>query len=127
MVDPSLIIYPPVKTLNGLTIVSNGDQTNTIYEFLKAGKTFEEALKTRTFEPDAPNYTPRISGIVDPKNDRILLSIIKTDGGDPTTTLRFFYEYNSVQNGTGYYIHTYNRDGPLPSFEERPCKGYDWE
>jgi IMP cyclohydrolase len=123
MVDPSLIIYSPVKTLNGLTIVSNGDQTHTIYEFLKAGKTFEEALKTRTFEPDAPNYTPRISGIADPKNDRILLSIIKTDGGDPTTTLRFFYEYNSVQNGTGYYIHTYKRDGnPLPSFEGDPVK-----
>jgi len=123
MLDPSLIIYPPVRAINGMTIVTNGDQTNTIYEYLKSGKTFEEALRTRTFEPDAPNYTPRISGIVDPKNDRILMSILKAEGGNPDTTLRFFYEYNSVQNGTGYYIHTYKADGnPLPSFEGDPVK-----
>ncbi|NLN82523.1 MAG: inosine monophosphate cyclohydrolase [Clostridiales bacterium] len=123
MVDPSLIIYNPVRVFDGYTIVTNGDQTDTIYEFLKAGRSFEDALKTRTFEPDAPNFTPRISGLVDYKNDRLCLSILKSDDGNPDCPLRFFYEYNFVPAGTGYFIHTYQKDGnPLPSFEGEPKK-----
>ncbi|HCA30132.1 MAG TPA: inosine monophosphate cyclohydrolase [Ruminococcaceae bacterium] len=123
MVDPSLIIYAPVRVLNGCTIVTNGDQTDTICEFMQAGKSFEEALRTRTFEPDAPNFTPRISGFVNPKKDLLSLSILKSDGGSPESVNRFFYEYNCVSAGTGYFIHTYMGDGnPLPSFEGEPVK-----
>ena len=92
MVDPSLIIYAPVRVCGDVTIVTNGDQTDTIYDALEAGKTFEEALRTRTFEPDAPNFTPRISGVVEPKADRYRLSILKSADGDPASTRRYFFD-----------------------------------
>ncbi len=121
MVDPSLIIYSPVRVFGDVTIVTNGDQTDTIYEFLKQGKSFADALRTRTFEPDAPNYTPRISGLVCPKDDKVYLSIIKAAGENLGGTNRFFFEYENISSGTGYYIHTYKGDGqPLPSFEGEP-------
>lgn len=123
LTDPSLIIYYPVRTLNDITIVSNGDQTDTIYEFLSKGKSFEEALNTRTFEPDKPNFTPRISGIVDLSSNgpKYKLSILKTMNGDPNTLQRFFFQYDSLKAGTGHFIHTYNSDGEiLPSFTGEP-------
>ena len=117
--DPSLIIYAPVRVLNGKTIVTNGDQTDTIYDFMKDGKTFEEALRTRTFEPDAPNYTPRISGGVEGFDYK--LSILKRADGDPSSTRRYFYEYLNPLAGQGHFISTYQTDGdPLPSFEGEP-------
>lgn len=120
--DPSLIIYSPVRVLEGRTVVTNGDQTDTVCEYLEAGKTFEEALRTRTFEPDAPNFTPRISGIVDTKDGlRFSLSILKSGDGSPETTLRQFFEYESPAAGEGRLIHTYSGDGnPLPSFAGEP-------
>lgn len=122
MVDPSLIIYAPVRVLGeDITIVTNGDQTDTIYDGMQAGKTFEEALRTRTFEPDAPNYTPRISGVVEPKKDLYRLSILKSAEGDPSSTRRFFFDYEAPKAGQGHFIHTYAGDGdPLPSFEGEP-------
>ena len=121
MVDPSLIIYAPVRVCGDVTIVTNGDQTDTIYDALEAGKTFEEALRTRTFEPDAPNFTPRISGVVEPKADRYRLSILKSADGDPASTRRYFFDYDAPRPGEGHYIHTYQQDGnPLPSFEGEP-------
>lgn len=121
MVDPSLIIYAPVRVCGDVTIVTNGDQTDTIYDALEAGKTFEEALRTRTFEPDAPNYTPRISGVVEPKADRYRLSILKSADGDPASTRRYFFDYDAPRPGEGHFIHTYQQDGnPLPSFEGEP-------
>ena len=121
--DPSLIIYRAVRHLDGLTIVTNGDQTDTIYDGLKSGLTFEEALMTRTFEPDAPNYTPRISGILAPENDSLSyqLSILKSDGGDPAGCCRAFFSYKPALPGRGRAITTYVTDGsPLPSFEGEP-------
>ena len=119
--DPSLMIYAPVRVLGNTTIVTNGDQTDTIYDALEAGKTFEEALRTRTFEPDAPNYTPRISGVVEPKADRYRLSILKSADGDPASTRRYFFDYDAPRPGEGHFIHTYQQDGnPLPSFEGEP-------
>lgn len=119
--DPSLIIYAPVRVLNDTTIVTNGDQTDTIYDFINDGKTFEEALRTREFEPDAPNYTPRISGIIYPNND-FKLSIIKSDSGDPTQCVRNFYEYASPVRGKARVIHTYKENGtPITSFEGEPA------
>ena len=121
MVDPSLIIYAPVRVCGDVTIVTNGDQTDTIYDALEAGKTFEEALRSRTFEPDAPNYTPRISGVVEPKADRYRLSILKSADGDPASTRRYFFDYDAPRPGEGHFIHTYQQDGnPLPSFEGEP-------
>ncbi|MBS1327666.1 MAG: inosine monophosphate cyclohydrolase [Oscillospiraceae bacterium] len=121
MVDPSLIIYAPVRVCGDVTIVTNGDQTDTIYDALEAGKTFEEALRTRTFEPDAPNFTPRISGVVEPKADRYRLSILKSADGDPASTRRYFFDYDAPRPGEGHFIHTYQQDGnPLPSFEGEP-------
>ena len=121
MVDPSLIIYAPVRVCGDVTIVTNGDQTDTIYDALEAGKTFEEALRTRTFEPDAPNYTPRISGVVEPKAERYRLSILKSADGDPASTRRYFFDYDAPRPGEGHFIHTYQQDGnPLPSFEGEP-------
>ncbi|MCH3972532.1 MAG: IMP cyclohydrolase [Oscillospiraceae bacterium] len=120
MTDPSLIIYAPVRQFEDKTIVTNGDQTDTIYEFMGKGKCYRHALLTRTFEPDSPNFTPRISGIVKPNGD-FNLSILKSDNGDPKTTLRYFYEYENPKAGQGRYIHTYLGDGsPLPSFEGDP-------
>ena len=120
--DPSLIIYHPVRCLeDGTIIVTNGDQTDTIYDALEAGKTFEEALRSRTFEPDAPNFTPRISGVVEPKADRYRLSILKSADGDPASTRRYFFDYDAPRPGEGHFIHTYQQDGnPLPSFEGEP-------
>ena len=117
--DPSLVIYAPVRVIDGKTIVTNGDQTDTIYDFIKDGKTFEEALRTRTFEPDAPNFTPRVSGIVE--NGTYKLSILKSNNGNPESAQRFFYEYMEPVAGEGHFIHTYLHDGnPIPSFEGDP-------
>lgn len=119
LVDPSLIIYSPVRFIDGVHIVTNGDQTDTVYDFLKEGKTFEEALRTRTFEPDAPNYTPRISGVLNGFDYK--LSILKSAGGNPDSVQRFFYEYNAPVPGEGHFIHTYACDGnPIPSFTGEP-------
>ena len=122
--DPSLIIYSPVKVFGDNVIVTNGDQTYTIYEYLKTGKSFEDALYTRTFEPDAPNFTPRISGLIELK-DRLKLkfSILKSDEGDENQTLRFFYNYDNPKPGEGFLIHTYKENSdPLKSFEGEPKK-----
>ncbi len=123
MEDPSLIIYAPVRVLGTKTIVTNGDQTDTIYEMMDHQKTFEEALMTREFEPDAPNYTPRISGImhIDGGKYNFALSILKSNAGDPSSCQRFFYTYENPKNGEGYYIHTYMGNGnPLPSYSGEP-------
>lgn len=135
MTDPSLIIYAPVRLADGQnTVVTNGDQTDTIVEALAAGRTFEDALRTRTFEPDAPNFTPRISGLltVDELGMRYQLSILKSGDGDPEGAQRFFFEYANPKAGEGRLIHTYQADGnPLPSFEGEPvrvtfgCAGID--
>jgi len=120
MSDPSLVIYHPVRTLNGMTIVTNGNQTDTIYEYLLSGLSFYDALLTRVFEPDAPNYTPRISGFIEP-NGYYSLSILKTLEADPGSCLRCFYEYSEPIPGLGHFITTYKTDGdPLPSFEGEP-------
>lgn len=120
MTDPSLIIYAPVRVFGTSTIVTNGDQTDTIREGLAAGKTFAQALHTRTFEPDAPNYTPRISGLVK-KNGDYTLSILKSADGDPASCRRYFFAYEAPRAGQGHFIHTYMGDGtPLPSFEGEP-------
>ncbi|MBO4266309.1 MAG: IMP cyclohydrolase [Lachnospiraceae bacterium] len=121
--DPSLIIYAPVRVLGNTTIVTNGDQTDTIYDGLKAGKSFEESLRSREFEPDAPNYTPRISGIMDIVSGKYTyaLSILKSDNGNPEECNRFTFAYDNPLAGEGHFIHTYMKDGnPLPSFEGEP-------
>ena len=121
--DPSLIIYAPVRVLGNTTIVTNGDQTDTIYDGLKAGLTFEQSLRSREFEPDAPNYTPRISGIMDIENGKFTyaLSILKPDNGNPEECNRFTFTYDNPLAGEGHFIHTYMKDGsPLPSFEGEP-------
>ena len=120
--DPSLVIYAPVRVLGEATIITNGDQTDTIYDFMSEGKTFEEALRTRTFEPDGPNYTPRISGIVERRQGSFTykLSILKSCDGDPDFAQRFFFEY-APKPGLGHFIHTYKQDGdPIPSYEGEP-------
>ena len=118
--DPSLVIYWPVRKFGAATIVTNGDQTDTIYEFLAAEKTFEEALRMRTFEPDPPILTPRISGLVH-KDGSYRLSILKSANGNAESTQRFFYEYPQPVAGEGHFIHTYLGDGnPVPSFEGAP-------
>ncbi|SCW39161.1 IMP cyclohydrolase [Ruminococcaceae bacterium YRB3002] len=125
LTDPHLIIYSPVRMLGTDTIVTNGDQTDTIYEMMSAGKTFEEALRTREFEDDAPNYTPRISGIMHVVNGKFSyeMSILKSDDGNPASCERFTYQYLAPVNGEGRYIHTYMGDGsPLPSFTGEPEK-----
>ena len=105
---------------SGLTIVTNGDQTDTIRDNLLAGHCYRHALNTRTFEPDGPNYTPRISGVVKPEGS-YNLSILKSLEGDPSCACRYFYEYDAPRAGVGHFIHTYERDGdPLPSFEGEP-------
>lgn len=118
MTDPSLIIYNPVLKLDGKTIVTNGDQTDTIYDCMKEGHCYRHALLTREFEPDEPNYTPRISGVVKPNGDYVL-SILKSNMGEPEC-LRFFFEY-PARAGLGHFIHTYKCNGsPIPSFEGEP-------
>lgn len=120
MVDPSLIIYHPVRVFEGATIVTNGDQTDTVRDGLAAGKSYIEALRTRQYEPDGPNYTPRISAIVE-KNGAYEMSILKSFDGDPACNKRFFFEYDAPRAGLGHFIHTYQCDGnPLPSFEGEP-------
>lgn len=120
--DPSLIIYSPVRVLDGAVIVTNGDQTDTVYESLMRGETFEDALRKRTFEPDAPNFTPRISGLAELGGKfGYRLSILKSAEGNPASAERFFYEYADPVNGEGRLLHTYSGDGdPLPSFEGEP-------
>lgn len=124
LTDPSLIIYAPVRVFGNTTVVTNGDQTDTVYEALEQGRTFEEALRTRTFEPDAPNFTPRISGEVMVDNAfQYKLSILKSNNGNDASVLRYFYEYAEPVNGEGHFIHTYKCDGdPIPSFEGEPVR-----
>ncbi len=123
MEDPSLIIYAPVRTLGNYTIVTNGDQTDTIYDLMDQQYTFEQALRTREFEPDAPNYTPRISGLMHVANGEydFAMSILKSNHGDPSACHRFTFTYDNHKAGEGYFIHTYMGDGnPLPSYEGEP-------
>ncbi|MBE6649174.1 MAG: inosine monophosphate cyclohydrolase [Ruminococcaceae bacterium] len=120
--DPSLIIYNPYLAYENKDIITNGDQTNTVYDFVKEGKTFEDALYTREFEPDAPNFTPRISGMITyEKGDfSYKLSILKSANGRPEICNRYFYNYES-ECGIGHFIHTYKCDGnPIPSFYGEP-------
>ena len=123
--DPSLIIYAAVRQLGQKTIVTNGDQTDTIYDGMKAGQTFEESLRVRKYEHDAPNYTPRISSLLDIEGGALKysLSILKSDDGNPDNCLRHTFTYDNPVKGEGRYIHTYLGDGnPLPSFEGEPVK-----
>ncbi len=121
MTDPSLIIYHPVRLLpNGLLVVTNGDQTDTIRDHIAQGHCYRHALNTRKFEPDGPNWTPRISGVMKP-DGTYNLSILKSMDGDPSCCCRYFFEYDSPVPGTGHFIHTYQSDGdPLPSFQGEP-------
>ena len=121
--DPSLIIYAPVRVLGNKTIVTNGDQTDTIYELMDKQQTFEQALRTREFEPDAPNYTPRISGImhIDNGTYNYAMSILKSNNGNPDACNRYTFAYQNPVAGEAHFIHTYMGDGnPLPSFEGEP-------
>lgn len=121
--DPSLIIYAPVRVLGNKTIVTNGDQTDTIYEGMDKQLTFEQSLRSREFEPDAPNYTPRISGIMHVENGsyNYAMSILKSNNGDPSACNRYTFAYSNPVAGEGHFIHTYMQDGnPLPSFEGEP-------
>ncbi len=123
MVDPHLIIYYPVRVMGDDTIVTNGDQTDTIYELMGKGMTFEESLRTREFEDDKPNFTPRISGIIHRKDGEMSfdMSILKSAEGDDSSCERFTYTYSNPLCGKAKFIHTYNCEGnPLPSFEGEP-------
>lgn len=123
LTDPSLIIYAPVRVLGNKTIVTNGDQTDTIYEGMDRQLTFEQSLRQREFEPDAPNYTPRISGIMHVENGtyNYAMSILKSSDGDPSGCNRYTFAYENPKAGEGHFIHTYMHDGdPLPSFEGEP-------
>ena len=122
MEDPSLIIYSPVRVLGTQTIVTNGDQTDTVYEGLKKGMSFEEALRSREFEPDGPNYTPRISALLDFSSGfSYQMSILKSNDGDPSQCNRNTFSYLKPVAGEGRFLHTYMHDGsPLPSFEGEP-------
>ena len=123
MVDPHLIIYAPVRVLGNKTIVTNGDQTDTIYELMDKQMTFEQALRTREFEDDAPNFTPRISGVIRLENGdfNYAMSILKSADGDGSSCQRYTFAYNNPLNGKAKFIHTYKCDGnPLPSFEGEP-------
>lgn len=123
LTDPSLIIYAPVRVLGNKTIVTNGDQTDTIYDGMNNQLTFEQSLRSREFEPDAPNYTPRISGVIkhDKEDFNYALSILKSANGDPSSCQRFTFTYKNPISGQGHFIHTYQGDGNLlPSFEGEP-------
>lgn len=123
LVDPSLIIYAPVRVSGNKTIVTNGDQTDTIFEGMDKQFTFEESLRSREFEPDAPNYTPRISGILHIENGsyNYAMSILKSSNGNPKACNRYTFAYENCIPGEGHFIHTYKNDGnPLPSFEGEP-------
>ncbi len=120
--DPSLIIYSPVKVLENNVIVTNGDQTDTIYDFVKDGATFEQALETREFEPDGPNFTPRISGMltIDEGDFTYKMSILKSADSEGSACSRYTFSYPSL-NGIGHFIHTYVCDGnPIPTFMGEP-------
>ena len=119
--DPSLIIYSPIRKIGDNLIVTNGDQTDTIYDFMRDGNTFEEALETREFEPDGPNWTPRISGIVTlDESESYKMSILKSQDADGTDCARYTFSYK-LQNGLGHFIHTYKENGnPIPTFEGEP-------
>ena len=120
MTDPSLIIYHPVRKVGNELIVTNGDQTDTVRDYLLEGRTFAGALKSRAFEPDAPNYTPRISGLLSPDGS-FQLSILKSAEGNPDCCCRYFYHYDAPLPGEGRFLHTYMGDGnPLPSFAGDP-------
>lgn len=121
--DPSLIIYAPVRVLGNKTIVTNGDQTDTIYDGMDIQLTFEQSLRSREFEPDGPNYTPRISGIMHIENGNFnyAMSILKSNNGNPDACNRYTFAYENPVAGEGHFIHTYMHDGnPLPSFEGEP-------
>ena len=123
LTDPSLIIYAPVRVLGNKTIVTNGDQTDTIYEGMDKQMTFEQSLRSREFEPDGPNYTPRISGIMHLENGtyNYAMSILKSNNGNPDACNRYTFAYENPVAGEGHFIHTYMHDGnPLPSFEGEP-------
>lgn len=123
LTDPSLIIYAPVRVLGNKLIVTNGDQTDTVYEGMDRQLTFEQALRSRTFEPDAPNYTPRISGILHMEGNTFnyAMSILKSSNGNAESCCRYTFAYENPIAGEGRFIHTYMRDGsPLPSFEGEP-------
>lgn len=125
MVDPHLIIYAPVRVMGNKTIVTNGDQTDTIYELMDKQQTFEQSLRTREFEDDAPNFTPRISGIIhlEEKGMNYAMSILKSSDGNPDSCQRYTFAYSNPIAGEGHFIHTYMGDGnPLPSFEGEPKK-----
>ena len=121
--DPSLIIYAPVRVLGNKTIVTNGDQTDTIYEGMDKQMTFEQSLRSREFEPDGPNYTPRISGVmhIEGGNYSYAMSILKSNHGDGSSCVRNTFAYETPLAGEGHFIHTYMHDGnPLPSFQGEP-------
>ena len=123
MKDPSLIIYAPVRVLGNKTIVTNGDQTDTVFTGMDKQQTFEQSLRSRKFEPDSPNFTPRISGVMHIENGtyNFALSILKSDNGHEESCNRFTFAYENPQNGMGRFIHTYMGNGnPLPSFEGEP-------
>ena len=123
LTDPSLIIYAPVRVLGNTTIVTNGDQTDTIYDGMDRKLTFEQSLRCREFEPDGPNYTPRISGVMHIENGtyHYAMSILKSNNGNPEACNRYTYAYENPVAGEGHFIHTYECDGnPLPSFEGEP-------
>ncbi len=123
LTDPSLIIYAPVRVLGNKTIITNGDQTDTIYEGMDKQMTFEQSLRFREFEPDAPNYTPRISGVMHIENGKYnyAMSILKSGDGSPEGFFRYTFAYQNPAAGEGRFIHTYMHDGnPLPSFEGEP-------
>ena len=123
LIDPSLIIYAPVRVLGNKTIVTNGDQTDTIYEGMDKQLTFEQSLRSREFEPDGPNYTPRISGVMHIENGNFnyAMSILKSNNGNPDSCNRYTFAYENPVAGEAHFIHTYMHDGnPLPSFEGEP-------
>lgn len=123
MVDPSLVIYYPIKSINNYHIITNGDQTDTIYDALDSGSSFEKALYTRYYEPDGPNFTPRISGIISLNDDihSYKLSILKTFHNTEDLSIRNFFNYEKAIPGIGHFIHTYEQDGnPLPAFSGEP-------
>lgn len=123
--DPHLIIYSPVRVLGNKTIVTNGDQTDTIYDLMNQQMTFEQSLRTREFEDDAPNFTPRISGIIKTDNGgfNYAMSILKSADGDPSSCQRYTFSYTNPKDGVGHFIHTYKaNENPLPSFEGEPKK-----
>lgn len=119
--DPSLIIYHPLRVNDKKIIITNGDQTDTIRDFMKTGMCFQCALRTRSFEPDAPNWTPRISGLVDIEDDfTYKMSILKSANSEGTSCNRYFFEYEGLA-GQGHFIHTYMTDGnPIPTFTGEP-------